>query len=172
MALKEVTRFMKYIQKNRELLEEYNKRLLDYGSYLFTEPSMISTGYYVSPMLPENLEDDLLQKIIELDKRSAKKLEKISASNGKKINLKDRLLIKFDELQGRNCDPIECVLSHDEIKRHRLFERFALLGQEDGFDITADDLLYFVGKAVLVVITEHPDYNAMEIFDEVVKEFD
>jgi MoaA/NifB/PqqE/SkfB family radical SAM enzyme len=172
MALKEVTRFMKYIQENHKLLEAYNKRLIEYGSYLFTEPSMISSGYYVSPMLPENLEDELLQKIIELDERSAKKLEKISKSNGKKINLKDRLLIKFDAFQGKDCNPIECILSHDELKRHRLFERFAIIAREDGFDITTDDLLYFVGKAVLVIIAEHPDYDAMEIFDEVVKEFD
>ncbi len=163
---------MKYIQENHKLLEAYNKRLIEYGSYLFTEPSMISSGYYVSPMLPENLEDELLQKIIELDERSAKKLEKISKSNGKKINLKDRLLIKFDAFQGKDCNPIECILSHDELKRHRLFERFAIIAREDGFDITTDDLLYFVGKAVLVIIAEHPDYDAMEIFDEVVKEFD
>ncbi|HEY5556548.1 hypothetical protein, partial [Acetobacterium sp.] len=82
MALTEVKRFMSYIAENRKALIEYNEKLLKSGSFLFTEPTVISTGYYASPMLPENIEDDLLQRIIELDEKSAKKLEKISEAQG------------------------------------------------------------------------------------------
>lgn len=172
MALTEVKRFIGYIKENRKALEIYNKKLMESGSYIFPEPFVISTGYYVSPMLPENLEDELLQRIIELDETSARKLEKISASQGKKINLKDRLITKFDALVYGRRTPKEYILTHEEMKRHKLFHKLAELARDDGFDISTDDLLYYIGKAVLVIIAEHPDYNDIQIMDAVLDSFE
>lgn len=171
MALTEVKRFMNYIAENRKALEEYNEQLMKSGSFLFTEPTVISTGYYASPMLPENLEDDLLQRIIDLDESSARQLEKISAAHGEKISLKDRLVRKFDELVYDET-PIEHRLTRDEMKRQKLFNRLSKLARDDGFDISTDDLLYFIGKAVMVIIKEHPDYNDTQILEAILKSFE
>lgn len=171
MALTEVKRFINYIAENRKALEVYNEQLMKSGSFLFTEPTVISTGYYASPMLPENLEDDLLQRIIDLDESSARKLEKISEAQGKMISLKDRLVRKFDEIVYDET-PIEHILTRDEMKRQKLFNRLASLAREDGFDISTDDLLYFIGKAVMVVIKEHPDYNDTKILEAILKSFE
>jgi len=171
MALTEVKRFMNYIVENRKILEEYNKKFMESGSFVLSDPIMVSSGYYVSPMIPENLEDELLQRIIELDETSARKLEKISETQGKKINLKDRLVRKFDELWYPEETPEERVLTRDEMKRHKLFNRLAELARDDGFDISTDDLLYFIGKAVMVVIKEHPDYNENQTFETILKCF-
>lgn len=170
MALTEVKRFMNYIAENRKALIEYNEKLLKSGSFLFTEPTVISTGYYASPMLPENIEDDLLQRIIELDEKSAKRLEKISEAQGEKISLKDRLVTKFDELVYDET-PNEHRLTRDEMKRQKLFNRLSQLARDDGFDISTDDLLFYIGKAVLVVIKEHPEYNETQILEIILKSF-
>lgn len=172
MALTEVKRFIQYLNENRKALTEYNEKLMQSGSFLYPEPTFVSTGYYVSPMIPESIEDDLLQRIIELDEKSAHKLEKISKENGKKISLKNRLVRKFDKMMYRNENHEGRILSHEESKRHHLFKRLAELAKEDGFDISTDDLLYFVGKAVLVTITEHPDYNETQTFNEILKAFE
>lgn len=172
MALSEVRRFVHYIKKNRETLEAYNTKLMLTGSYIFSEPTVMSSGYYVSPMLPENLEDELLQRIIQIDEVSARKLEKLSEEKGEKISLKDRLVTKFDEVIYKKQSQKEHILSREEMKRHKLFDRLAKIAREDGFDISTDDLLYFIGKAVLVIITEHPEYNEIQILDEVICSFD
>jgi len=171
MALSEVKRFMNYIAENRKVLEVYNKKLMESGSFLFTEPTVISTGYYASPMLPENIEDDILQQIIELDEKSAKKLEQISDAQGEKISLKDRLVRKFDELIYDET-PIEHRFTRDEMKRQRLFNRLAKLAREDGFDISTDDLLYYVGKAVMVTIKEDPECTETQIMEALLKSFE
>ncbi|MBC3889840.1 hypothetical protein GH810_16165 [Acetobacterium paludosum] len=172
MALTEVKRFIKYLAENRKALTEYNEKLLASGSFRYNEPMLVSAGYYASPMIPENIEDDLLQRIIDLDGRSARKLEKLSAEKGEIISLKDRLVSKFDELVHGTENKKEYVLNNEEIKRHRLFEHLAKLAQEDGFNISTDDLLYFIGKAVLVIIVEHPDFDETQIFNAVLDSFD
>lgn len=172
MALKEVKRFMNYIKENRKALETYNEKLLESGSFIFTEPTVVSTGYYVSPMLPENLEDDLLERIIQLDETSARKLEKISESRGQKISLKDRIVTKFDAIMFNGETPKEHILTHEEMKRHKLFDRLADLARDDGFDISTEDLLYFIGKAVEVIMAEHPEYNDIQIIDAVLNSFE
>lgn len=172
MALTEVKRFIEYLEENRKALAEYNEKLLAGGSFMFNEPTLVSTGYYVSPMIPESIEDDLLQKIVELDEKSARKLENIGAEKGEKISLKHRLVRKFDEMVHGTENQEERILSQDETKRHRLFEHLAELAREDGFDISTDDLLYFIGKAVLVSIAEHPDYDETQIFDSVLNSFE
>ncbi|KNZ40442.1 hypothetical protein [Acetobacterium bakii] len=172
MALTEVKRFMNYIAENRKTLEEYNKKLLESGSFVFTDPVLVSSGYYVSPMLPENLEDELLQRIIDMDEKSARKLEKISESQGKKISLKDRLVRKFDELWYPKETPEERILTRDEAKRHKIFNRLAELARDDGFDISTDDLLYYIGKSVMVIIKEHPEYEDAQIFDAILNSFE
>ncbi|MGL4606723.1 MAG: hypothetical protein ACRCU3_04595 [Eubacteriaceae bacterium] len=172
MALSEVKRFIEYVKHNREMLEEYNEKLLTSGSYIFSEPTVMTSGYYVSPMLPENLEDELLQKIIQLDEASSHRLKKINEEKGRKISLKDRMLTRFDEVRYKKQLSKEYALSTEEVKRHKLFERLAKLAVEDGFNISVDDLLYYIGKAVLVIIAEHPEYNEIEILDEILNSFD
>ncbi|MGV8907151.1 MAG: hypothetical protein ACOH15_11195 [Acetobacterium sp.] len=171
MALTEVKRFMNYIAQNRKALEAYNDKLMKSGSFLFTEPTVIATGYYASPMLPENIEDDILAQIIELDEKSAKRLEKISENQGEKISLKDRLVRKFDELVYDET-PIEHTLNRDEMKRQKLFDRLAQLARDDGFDISTDDLLYYVGKAAMVTIKEDPECTETQIMEALLKSFE
>ncbi|WKY46502.1 hypothetical protein Q5O24_08895 [Eubacteriaceae bacterium ES3] len=170
MALSEVQRFMNELNKNREALEAYNERLLKSGSFAFAEPMTVTNVYYGLPMIPETIEDELLQKIVELDEKSAKKLERISELDGEKISLKDRLVQKFDELIYHESVE-EHLLSQEESKRHHLFERLSEIAREEGFDISTDDLLYFIGKAVLVIIKENPEYDEVQIFDELVSSF-
>jgi len=169
MALTEVKRFMQHIEENRKLHDFYDEKLMDETRWgLYKEPTVITTGYYATPMLPEKLEDDLLQRIIELDEKSAKKLEKFYTSNEEKITLKNRMVRKFDEVVYGKTPTEEHVLNRDEIKRQKLFNQLAELARADGFDISTDDLLYFIGKAVMVVIKEHPDYNEQQIFNAVI----
>lgn len=173
MALSEVKRFIKHIEKNRKLHEHYDEELTNETRWgLYTEPTVISTGYYASPMLPEKLQEDLLQRIIELDEKSARKLEKFYMTPEERLTLKNRMVEKYDDLRANNQTPIEVVLTRDEIKRQKLFSRLAELARADGFDISTDDLLYYIGKAVMVVIKEHPDYTESSVFDAVLGQFE
>lgn len=171
MALSEVQRFMSYLNKNRQALEVYNKKLCDYSSFLYLGPAIVSTGYYATPMIPEPIEDELLLKIVEIDGKAAKRLEKINQSKGKEISVKQWLVEKFDELIYKESSQ-EHILNEEETKRHQLFERLAELAREEGFNISTDDLLYFIGKAVLVIIEENPDYSETQVFNAVLKSFD
>ncbi|WP_373484054.1 hypothetical protein [Acetobacterium sp.] len=171
MALQEVKRFMQYLSENRKALADYNKKLQESSCFIFTEPTFVSTGYYVSPMIPESIEDELLLEIIELDERSARKLERLRSEKGEEYNLKDCLVRKFNTMTTGKKTQKERILTHEENKRHRLFQKLAAWAQEDGFDISPDDLLYFIGKAVLAVIAEHPDYDENQIFESIVNDF-
>jgi len=173
MALSEVKRFIKHIEKNRKLHDSYNVELTDETRWgLYTEPTVISTGYYASPMLPEKLQEDLLQRIIELDEKSGRKLEKLCTTPEEKITLKNRMVKKFDDVKANNQTQKEVVLTRDEIKRQKLFSRLSELARADGFDISTDDLLFYIGKAVMVVIKEHPDYTESSVFDAVLGQFE
>jgi hypothetical protein len=171
MALSEVQRFMRVLNENRAALEAYNEKLLKTGSFAYGEPMTVTNVYYGLPMIPETIEDELLQKIVELDEKSAKKLEKISEQNGQKINLKNRLVRKFDQLVYRE-NREKHVLDREESKRHSLFDRLSEIAREEGFNISTDDLLYYIGKAVLVIIKENPDYDEAQVFEELVKSFE
>ena len=171
MALQEVKRFIQYLSENRKALADYNKKLQKSGCFIFTEPTYVSSGYYVSPMIPESIEDALLLEIIELDERSAKKLERLRFEKGEDYNFKDCLISKFNTMTAGKKTQKERILTHEENKRHRLFQKLAEWAREDGFDISTDDLLYFIGKAVLAVIAEHPDYDEKQIFETVVNDY-
>jgi len=170
MALSEVQRFMRALNENREALEAYNEKLLKTGSFAYGEPMTVTNVYYGLPMIPETIEDELLQKIVELDGKSAKKLEKISEQQGEKISLKNRLVQKFDEMIYKESVE-ERVLNHEESKRHQLFDRLSEIAREEGFNISTDDLLYYIGKAVLVIIKENPDDDEAQVFKKLVKSF-
>lgn len=172
MALQEVKRFIHYLNENRKSLEKYNQQLQVSNTFLYSEPVIVSTGYYVSPMIPESIEDDLLQKIIKIDEISTIKLKKLNDAQGVKDSFSEKILSKFDKMVHPNENVEERILSREEAKRHKLFEKLAELAKEDGFDISTDDLLYFIGKAVLVIIKEHSDYDETQIFDEILKTFD
>ncbi|AFA48681.1 hypothetical protein [Acetobacterium woodii] len=171
MALQEVKRFINYLNENRKALEKYNQQLQISNTFLYSEPVIVSTGYYVSPMIPESVEDDLLQKIIKIDEIATIKLKKLNDAQGIENSFSEKVLRKFDEMFHPNENIEDRILDREEAKRHKLFEKLAELAKEDGFDISTDDLLYFIGKAVLVEIKEHPDYDETQIFDEILKTF-
>ncbi len=172
MALQEVKRFIRYLNENHKALENYNQQLQISNTFLYSEPVIVSTGYYVSPMIPESIEDELLQKIIKIDEISTIKLKELNNRQGIKDSFSEKIIKKFDDLIHPNENIEERILSREETKRHKLFEKLAELAKEDGFNISTDDLLYFIGKAVLVIIKEHPDYDETQIFDEILKTFD
>lgn len=172
MALSEIKRFIKHIEENRKALHDYSKKMSETRWGLYTEPTVISSGYYASPMLPEKLQDDLLRQIIELDEKSAKKLEKLCESQEEKNKIKNRMVQKFDEVRYKGQTPVEYHLTKEEEKRQKLFSRLSEVARADGFDISTDDFLYFIGKAVMVIIKEHPDYTEPQIFNALIRSFD
>src|SRR5665647_288509 len=106
MALSEIKRFMKHIEENRTALDVYGEKLDETRWGLYTEPNVITSGYYASPMLPEKLDDDLLKRIIEFDEKSARKLEKISQSQEEKNKIKNRMVEKYDEVRYKGQTPV------------------------------------------------------------------
>ncbi|MDD4690896.1 hypothetical protein [Eubacterium aggregans] len=167
MGKDSVKKFFEQIKKDHDELERYNETLIESGSYLLTDPMMMGEGFPVVATLPENPEESILEEIIETDEKSDKeqvKEKERSLNHGEK---KETLVKLFSGMM----DDFVTNVIHDGKseetrlgeKRKKLFKKLAELAVDDGYDLTADDLEYYVGEEIREILKKDPKASPGQI---------
>lgn len=58
-----------------------------------------------------------------------------------------------------------------EERRHRLFGKLAEIARDEDFNVTQDDLEYYIGQSVEKLIEENPDNDAVQILEKLLDSF-
>ncbi len=168
MGSQAVNAFVRHIKESRDVLEQYNTALLESGSYMLPD-SMMGDGLAPITTLPENPEDTLLQEIIQSDDRALGDEKTVEAN-------KKTIISQFSEMMEDFMTNVIYGGTSPEKRmaqrRHRLFERLAQLGQEDGFDVSADDLEYYLGVEIRAMLKAQPDATPGQIIAALLNEFE
>ena len=164
MALQEVKKFITYIKDNREALEKYNEKLLETGSYMFMDPALMTESYTPLTTIPDNPEDDILEEIIHIAEKEANPAPK-------KEGLGEKIASKWDEFVEGVVFDGKSKEERLEERRHRLFGKLAEIARDEDFNVTQDDLEYYIGQSVEKLIEENPDNDAVQILEKLLDSF-
>ncbi|MEF9919099.1 MAG: hypothetical protein RR790_07535 [Eubacterium sp.] len=172
MALSEVKKFIAYIKANRKSLEQYNEKLLENGSYMFMDPALMSESYPPLTTIPENPEDDILEEIINLkDKEDNDQEKETEKELGTKEKFTDRIADKWNNF-------VDDVVFEGKTKEmrivekiHRLFEKLSEIAKEENFEVSQDDLEYYIGRSVSQLINQHPKADQVQILEKLLDDF-
>ena len=171
MALQEVKKFITYIKDNREALEKYNEKLLETGSYMFMDPALMTESYTPLTTIPDNPEDDILEEIFHIDDKQQEEAEKEANPAPKKEGLGEKIANKWDEFVEGVVFDGKSKEERLEERRHRLFGKLAEIAKDEDFDVTQDDLEYYIGQSVEKLIEENPDDDAVQILEKLLDSF-
>lgn len=171
MALQEVKKFITYIKDNREALEKYNEKLLETGSYMFMDPALMTESYTPLTTIPDNPEDDILEEIIHIDDKQQEEAEKETNPAPKKEGLGEKIASKWGGFVEDVVFDGKTKEKRLEERRHRLFGKLAEIAKDENFEVTQDDLEYYIGQSVEKLIDENPKDDAVQILEKLLDSF-
>lgn len=170
MALQEVKKFMVYIKKNREALEKYNEKMLETGSYMFMDPALMTESYTPLTTIPDNPEDNILEEIIHIDDKQLEEEVKGSAPKQKE-GLGEKIVNKWGEFVEDVVFEGKTKEERLEKRRHHLFGKLAEIAKDEKFEVTQDDLEYYIGQSVEKLIQDNPEDDAAQILEKLLENF-